>query len=113
MQRFWAAACLLLAAALAAGQQAPVRELPAFTDIKTCVPFNVLIAKPDGGPDYGLQVDGEAAVAAAVSANVSGGTVLLESGPFSTQEPIKASEAATGGAALGTMCCRRQQRLPA
>lgn len=59
------------------------------------MPFNVLVS-PSGGssgvPSYGLQVDAEQAVAAAIRGSVSGNTLQLETGGFQTSQPIKASE---------------------
>lgn len=79
-----------LAAALgAAAAQAPVRELPPFSRVQLCVPFNVLVSPSTRPPAYGIQVEADPAVAAALTAAVSGGTLQLESGGFSTPSPIQ------------------------
>lgn len=93
-------ACLLalaLGAPLTAGQeqgQAPVQDLPPFSRVQVCTPFNVLVSPPPSGEasvQYGIQVDAEAAVSQAIRATVADDALLLETGPFATSQPIKAS----------------------
>lgn len=69
---------------------APIQELPAFSRLQACVPFNVLV-QPSlaDGPAYGLQVDAAPEVEQALSAIVQGEALLLETDSFVTQEPIK------------------------
>ncbi|PSC72628.1 DNA-directed RNA polymerase II subunit RPB1 [Micractinium conductrix] len=86
-------ACALVTAARAQGgpEQAPIQELPAFSTVQLCVPFNVFITPSDAStPQYGLQVDAELPVAQAILWTVTeNGTLQLEAQPFTTQQPIK------------------------
>ncbi|KAL4440661.1 hypothetical protein ABPG77_000370 [Micractinium sp. CCAP 211/92] len=85
------AACLV--PVLVAGQQdsggVPIQQLPQFSVIQACVPFNVLVSPSRGNPDYGLQVSAEPAVSDAIRWTVSNGTLALETGGFVTSQPIK------------------------
>eukprot|EP00887_Chlorella_sp_A99_P002825 scaffold6.g2825.t1 len=83
--------CLALCG-LARGQaQAPAapqpNELPPFSAISVCVPFNVLISPGS----YGLTIQAEPAAADAIAnaTRVQDDTLLLQSGAFSTQLPIQ------------------------
>ncbi|KAI3436574.1 hypothetical protein D9Q98_005990 [Chlorella vulgaris] len=70
----------------------PIQELPSFSTVQACVPFNILI-EPSGtssGVAYGLQVEAEPQVASAIKATVGGDTLRLETGSFITRQPIKA-----------------------
>ena len=91
-----AAACLLAAALLGPrpvqGQAAPISALQRFSNVQVCTPFNVLISPSDaasGAPAYGYQVEADPAATAAISATVAGDTLQLETGAFTTQQPIK------------------------
>jgi hypothetical protein len=91
-----AAACLLAAALLGPrlvrGQAAPINALQSFSTVQICTPFNVLISPSDtasGAPAYGYQVEADPAATAAIRATVAGDALQLETGPFTTQHPIK------------------------
>ncbi|KAL4457556.1 hypothetical protein ABPG75_012421 [Micractinium tetrahymenae] len=85
------AACLgpLLVAGQQDGGGVPIQELPQFSVVQVCVPFNVLISPSTGSPAYGLQVSAEPAVSDAIKWTVSNGTLALETGGFVTSQPIK------------------------
>jgi nitrous oxide reductase accessory protein NosL len=69
----------------------PIQELPSFSTVQACVPFNILIepSGTSGGVAYGLQVEAEPQVASAIKATVGGDTLRLETGSFITRQPIK------------------------
>ena len=86
-----AGAQLLQAAAPAAELQSSVQQLQPFTNITSCVPFNVLI-QPNASDSntYTLTAAAEPAVLSSLNATVSNGTLFLQtSGNFSTQRPIQ------------------------
>ena len=82
-------AALLLLAALAAparGQQ--TKQLGAFTAVSVCAPINVLIQP---GNNYSLSLQADSAVEAAITSqsSVSGNTLNVLTGPFTTSNPIQ------------------------
>lgn len=84
---------LLIAAAIMAGtSQAAVltKSLQAFSSIKVCTPFNVLIQPSSGNGQYQVLLDADSAVQQALQASVSSNVLSLgASGRFKTSNPIK------------------------
>ena len=78
---------LLLACLPGLAWAAPANiSLPEFSTITSCVPFNVLVQP---GDNYTLSVDADEGAAKAISARVAGGQLYLETGAFTTQNPIR------------------------
>lgn len=64
------------------------RQLEAFSGIRTCLPFNLLI-KPSSG-EYSLTVDSDKAIDTAISSEVSAGVLELTTKTgFNVSQPIK------------------------
>ena len=84
---------LLIAAAILAGtSQAAMltKSLQAFSTIKVCTPFNVLIQPSSGHGQYQVALDADSAVEQALQASVTGNVLSLgASGQFKTSNPIK------------------------
>ncbi|GFH24650.1 DUF2807 domain-containing protein, partial [Haematococcus lacustris] len=66
-------------------------SLPAFTSVKSCVPFTVLVAAPSAGNSgAALSVDADAQVAQQVKASVNSGVLTLTlAGGFTTTRTIR------------------------
>lgn len=80
---YWA---VLLLCAVAPAVRASQRTLDAFSAVNLCVPFAVQIAPGSG---YSLEIDGDAGVESAITADVSSGVLSLGTQAFSTSNPIK------------------------
>jgi hypothetical protein len=76
------------------GSSAPIQELPPFSRVEACVPFNVLVQPSSSGqgPAYGLQVEAETQAANAIQGTVQDDTLQLQTGSFTTTQPIKVRE---------------------
>ncbi|KAL6751262.1 hypothetical protein V8C86DRAFT_701749 [Haematococcus lacustris] len=78
----------VLCAMASAGVRAS--SLPAFTSVKSCVPFTVLVAAPSAGNSGALSVDADAQVAQQVKASVNSGVLTLTlAGGFTTTRTIR------------------------
>ncbi len=70
---------------------APVaKDVPAFTTVRACAPFNVLIEPSSGANQYQVVLDADGSVGKALQTTVSNGVLSLGvSGSFQTSIPIK------------------------
>lgn len=89
---YWA---VLLLCAVAPAVRASQRTLDAFSAVNLCVPFAVQIAPGSG---YSLEIDGDAGVESAITADVSSGVLSLGTQAFSTSNPIKVTIRLPAGA---------------
>lgn len=68
-------------------------SLPAFSSVRVCTAFNVVVAparRPSLPSQYTISIQGDTPVLSKVSAAVKNGTLTLQSnGSFSTDKPIK------------------------